>query len=184
MSKLPWKRSDAETEPPPLTSYLPVQPVDYTALPIVEDEGTAARFWKLPLPARAGIVALPLLLLVLGVWGLLAMTNRDAQAQEQPKPEIVLNEVRVVNPSEIALEGVTRNVPDGTSVSAQLLADGAVLAWADAAANTGTVEGGRVAFRIRKAESWTESLAQSAKYSAGQSCGIWYASVHVPYHIN
>lgn len=163
MPRLPWKRGDASAELPPLSSYLPLQPVDYTALPIVEDESLGTRFRGLPPVARFGVIALPLVLVGLAVWGVTILT--DPAPVRVSAPEIILGQVQAVNPTEISIDGTTANVPDGTPITATLIVDGSAVDWADPTARVGTVTGNRLSMRVRKAEAWSQPLAVTGAYS-------------------
>ncbi len=167
MPKLPWKRGDTGSEQPAINAYLPVQPVDYTSMPVVEDEGRLAAFWKLPALVRIMILVLPLLMIAGGAWALLqfAGSSHAQTVVSKPAPEIKLGEARVVNPSEIAIEGETRNVPDGAKITAQLLVDDEIADWADPKANGAIVQGDRIKLRLRKASSWADHLEATSVYS-------------------
>lgn len=164
MPKLPWKRGDANGEPPPLSSYLPTQPVDYTALPIVEDESIGARFRRLGPIARIGVIVFPLLFIGLAVWGMMILTA-PGPMKTPLRPEVTLGDVRAVNPNEITVDGTTANVPDGTSVSATLLVDGTAVDWAAAESSVGTVTDNKVSLRLRRSDSWSQALVPEAVYS-------------------
>src|SRR3712207_524697 len=105
MPKLPWKRGEAEREAPALNTYLPAQPVDYTSLPVVEEESGLERFQRLPLAARIGIIVLPLLLLAAIVWGStgLVASAPPPAPPPQPPPRVEVSGARVVNPTVIAI---------------------------------------------------------------------------------
>lgn len=170
MPKLPWKRGDATSEPPPLSSYLPTQPVDYTALPIVEDESPGARFRRLSPIARIGVVVLPLLVVGLVVWGVRILTA-PTPVPPPPPPVITLGDARAVSPAEITIDGTTVNVRDGTPVTATLLADGTAVDWADPTTSVGTVSGNRFSMSLRRADSWNQSLNMNGTYSVDVQFG-------------
>lgn len=166
MAKLPWKRDESSPEQATISAYLPAQPVDYTSMPVVEDEGQFAAFRRLPAPARIVIILIPLLLIVGGVWSLREfMTGAPKPAVAKPRPQVKLADARLVNPSEIAIEGEARNVPDGTSVTAQLIVDEEIAQWADPKASTGKVEGGKIKMRLHKSSAWADHLQATSVYS-------------------
>lgn len=166
MPKLPWKRGEADGEQPPISSYLQAQPVDYTSMPVVEEEGRFDAFRRMPAAARALVVLLPLLLIFGGGWAVRQFIfAAPTPVVAQPLPEVLAGEARVVNPSEIRVKGETKNIPDGAEINAYLVVDEEIADWADAETSAAAVEGGQIELSLRKDPTWAEQLPVTSVYS-------------------
>lgn len=168
MAKLPWKRDDTSAEPPSLSAYLPSESMDYTSLPIVEDESTLERLRSLPVGLRVALGIVPFVVIAACIFIWMAFVRPapvEIAAPPPPPAQLSVEQARVVNPEEIAVAGTTQNVVDGTEMSARLLADGVPTGWISSTASVGTVQGGLIDVRLRKAEGWDRPLAATAAYT-------------------
>lgn len=168
MAKFPWRRKNAEATPPSLDTYLSVQPIDYTALSVDEDEGVAARFQRLPFIVRVALFLVPLLLLGGIGWAgyrFVASPPQEAAVPTVVPPQMQLSAARVVNPQEIVIMGTTQDVPNGTNVSARILADGEPIEWIEPSGNAGVIADNAFTLRVRKATTWTQQLSDKSSYT-------------------
>jgi hypothetical protein len=142
--------------------------MDYTSMPIVEDESMIDRFRGLPLAVRAAIIVAPFLLLAVVIFAWSSF-SRPAPVQAvvptPVPPQFAVDQARVVNPQEIVLAGTTQNVADGTAFSARLLADGTPTGWISSTKSLGTVQNNMIDVRLHKADNWDGKLVSTAAYS-------------------
>ena len=168
MARFPWRRNNADATPPSLDTYLSVNPIDYTALSVDEDNGLAARFHRLPFVVRVALFLVPLLLLGGLGWAgyrLVAGPEQPAIVPAPVPPQLQLSAARVVNPQEIVVMGTTQDVPDGTNVTARVLEDGEPIAWSEPSENVDVVKDNAISLRVRKSSSWTQPLSEDASYT-------------------
>jgi hypothetical protein len=169
MPKLPFKRkADDES----LNAYIPTQMVDYTALPPIDEDSALAKFRRLPLMTRLGVIVLPLLLIGSAAWGVWAFLNApEPVVAAPPPPAVTLTDARVVSRDAIAVEGSVEHIAEGTPASARLVAGEREIAWADASSGLGVISNGRVNLRLTKAED-AAALKPNVAYSVEVVIGI------------
>ncbi len=171
MPKLPFKRKPAD-DAASLSSYIPTQMVDYTSLPPIEEDTALTRFNRLPLIARIGAVLLPILLLAGATWGVWQSLSGTPKTQAKaPTPVVEISKAQVVSRDAIAVEAQTKNVAQGTKVSARLLSGEEALGWADAEQSTATVQNGAISLRMTKAAAWETVLTSEMTYTIELTVG-------------
>lgn len=164
MPKLSFKRQ-ADDESAPFSAYIPTRAIDYTSLPPIDEDSAVARFRRLPIGARVGMILLPLLLIVSGVWGVWAFLNAPQPVvAAPPPPSATLTDARVASPEVIAVDGMVEYIADGTPLTARLMVGDVVVPWADESSTTGMVTNGRIDLRLTRAAK-VKALKQEAAYS-------------------
>ncbi len=142
------KASDSLDLPPPNIGDL----VDYTSGEPTEPTSLADRFQALSLPGKILVGLLPLVLL--GAVALLVFNVflRTPPPPPPPPPILTVTKADLVNPTTISVAAQTENIPDGTELRLELLANDQPVEWFDAASNTGQVTGGMLDMRVTRSD--------------------------------
>ncbi len=157
-----YKKREATLAGMSTAAYLPTQPVDYTSLPVVEEQGRLARLSTVPLAVR-GLLGL-LLLLVLGglLWNLF-FHKPPKPVPPPPAPVATISDATVTGENSITLAAVITNLTKPVSVTAQLLQAGQPIAWADPkTATSSTGPDGKLEMRLTRISTWQQMLDKSA----------------------
>jgi SH3-like domain-containing protein len=139
---------DASELPPPEIGEL----VDYTVEPELEEpKSLSDRLNELSLPVKILLVLLPLLLLALIIALIIAMSGGSTVAEESDDmpPSISINSARLVSASAMVVTADT-TLPNGTEVTAELLANNEPFPWFQADDATTTVQDGQISMRLNK----------------------------------
>jgi SH3-like domain-containing protein len=139
---------DGNELPPPEIGEL----VDYTAEPELEEpKSLTDRLNELSLPVKILLVLLPLLLLGLIVALIIGMSGGSnvAEGTGDSAPSISINSARLVSANAMVVTANT-NLPNGTEVTAELLADNEPFPWFQSDNATATVQNGEVSMRLNK----------------------------------
>ncbi|NJL03839.1 MAG: SH3 domain-containing protein [Chloroflexaceae bacterium] len=142
------KASDSLDLPPPNIGDL----VDYTSGEPIEPTSLADRFKALSLPGRILVGVLPLLLLGLGALLVFNVFLRTPPPPPAPPPILTLTKADLVNPTTISVAAQTENIPDGTELGLELLANDQPVEWFDDTTITGQVISSTLDMRVSRSD--------------------------------
>ncbi|MBA3948143.1 MAG: hypothetical protein H0X37_26785 [Herpetosiphonaceae bacterium] len=157
-----YKKREAVLAGMSTAAYLPTQPIDYTSLPVVEEQGRLARLSTVPLAIR-GLLGLLLMLVLAGlIWNL--FFHKPPQPVSPPPPPVTtISDATVTGEDSITLAAAITNLTKPVSVTAELLQAGQPLAWADPKTATGIAgPDGKLAMRLVRNSTWQQPLEKSA----------------------
>jgi SH3-like domain-containing protein len=150
---------DVSELPPPEIGEL----VDYTLEPELEEPKTLTdRLNELSLPIKILLVLLPLLVLGLIIALIIGMSGGStADTPDAAPPSISINSARLVSANAMVVTAET-NLPNGTEVTAELLANNEPFPWFQSDNATTTVQNGEISMRLNKDPESGQASADSS----------------------
>ncbi len=143
------KSSDALTLPPPDLGDL----VDYTQEESPTSNSLVDRFRALSLPGKILLGLLPILgLISLGAAGFFALSlfSPRNRTPPPPPPMLAISKSDLVNPTTINVVAQGSNIPDGTALQFELLANEQPVTWAASDEASLTMNGGALDVRLNR----------------------------------
>ncbi|GAC1645657.1 MAG: hypothetical protein NVS4B8_17290 [Herpetosiphon sp.] len=145
---------------PPLT-YVPSASVDYTALPMVEEEGSLARIGRLPRPLLAVAAVVVFLSIMAIAWSTYRL-NKPVKAAAVIVPIASISNASATSDSAILIDGTVTNVGKAISATATLWQNNEALEWADPKSAQTTVKAdGTMSLRLTRSGSWQRTIDRS-----------------------
>lgn len=142
------KASDSLDLPPPNIGDL----VDYTSGEPIEPTSLADRFRNLSLPGKILVGLVPLLLVGVGTLLVFNVFLRTPPPPPPPPPVLTVTKADLVNPTTISVAAQTENIPDGTELRLELLANDQPVEWFDDTAITGRVMSSTLDMRVSRSD--------------------------------